>query len=161
MTIDIQTLVRREVHYCVSGLIQTLASGYGDAKGALGELAEKAFELSCPIDDWQEAAEQAGWADVTDVARFPACSQFRDSTDGQEWACSGWQELCEEFDIEPYQWEIYEHWIVSDWFARELEKHGERVDHDFDGLTIWGRTTTGQAIYMDSVIEAIYADLQK
>lgn len=33
------------------------------------------------------------------------------------------------------------------------------VLQDFCGLTIWGRTTTGQGIYIDDVINEIYAEL--
>lgn len=51
--------------------------------------------------------------------------------------------------------EIYEHWIISDWLADQLETRGERVLRDFAGLTIWARSTCGQAIAIDSVIEDI------
>lgn len=40
--------------------------------------------------------------------------------------------------------EALEFWIVSDWLAGKLEDHGELVTKDFLGLTIWGRTTSGQ-----------------
>lgn len=50
--------------------------------------------------------------------------------------------------------EVYEHWIVSDWLGRQLEKRGEIVG-EFKGLTIWGRTCTGQAIFLDEVIQEI------
>jgi hypothetical protein len=48
--------------------------------------------------------------------------------------------------------EVLEHWIVSDWLAERLAQRGETVDQDFAGLTIWGRTTTGQPIECDDVI---------
>lgn len=51
--------------------------------------------------------------------------------------------------------EALEHWIVTDWLARKLEERGEMVG-EFMGLTIWGRTTSGQAILLDSVICDIY-----
>ncbi len=57
--------------------------------------------------------------------------------------------------------EAYEHWIVSDWLADKLIEHGEMVTKDFLGLTIWGRTTSGQAIFLDGVIERIYDSLGK
>ena len=48
------------------------------------------------------------------------------------------------------------HWLISEWLAKRLcLKTGEMVI-EFLGLTIWGRTTSGQAIYIDSVIEDIY-----
>jgi len=55
--------------------------------------------------------------------------------------------------------EAYEHWIVSDWLADKLEAYGELVTKDFLGLTIWGRTCTGQAILLDWVISKICDDL--
>ena|SRR5690625_1819413 len=39
--------------------------------------------------------------------------------------------------------EIFEHWAVTEWLAEKLEAKGERVDRDFEGLCIWGRTTSG------------------
>jgi len=54
--------------------------------------------------------------------------------------------------------EAYEHWIVSDWLADKLHKRGEMVE-EIHGLTVWGRCTTGQSIYLDRVICDIYDDL--
>lgn len=167
-------IVRMEVHYCVSYLVSTLAgshecfqpvTGFRMMDGAIAsnvkalkEITEQAFELASPIDDWQEAAEQEGWSGPhTD--KFGAT--YFEHTDGQTWAAADWAELCQEFNIEPYQWEVFEHWIVSDWLADQLEAHGEKVARDFAGLTVWARTTTGQGIAMDSVIQAIAADLER
>ena len=71
------------------------------------------------------------------------------------------QEACDMSGIEPFEREVFEHWIVSDWLADKLEERGEKVDRDFAGMTVWARTTTGQAISMDYVIEQITADLNK
>ena len=60
-----------------------------------------------------------------------------------------------QFNDEDYPDEALEHWIVSDWLGKRLQEHGEMVINFMD-LTIWGRTTSGQAIYIDSVIEDIY-----
>lgn len=54
--------------------------------------------------------------------------------------------------------EIFEWWIVSDWLADKLEVHGEPILKSDYG-TWWGRTCSGQAISMDSVIEDIYKEL--
>ena len=51
--------------------------------------------------------------------------------------------------------EALEHWVVSDFLARKLKERGEAVCDDFFNLTIWGRTTSGQAILLDTVIEDI------
>ena len=55
--------------------------------------------------------------------------------------------------------EALEHWIVSDWLADKLEAYGELITKDFLGLTIWGRTCSGQAIMLDWVISKICNDL--
>lgn len=54
--------------------------------------------------------------------------------------------------------EVFEHWIVSEWLATQLEKRGESVA-EICNAWIWGRTTTGQAISSDSVIEDIATEL--
>ena len=61
-------------------------------------------------------------------------------------------------DPEPQYDEVYEHWAVSDWFARKLKDQGETVV-EFADFNVWCRMTTGQAIYMDSVIRRIYKTL--
>ena len=55
--------------------------------------------------------------------------------------------------------EIFEWWLVTSWFAEKLKKHGEPILTNDYG-TWWGRTCTGQAIYLDGVIEMIYDHLQ-
>jgi len=73
-------------------------------------------------------------------------------------ACA-YEEATNDVGGEPYQREVYEHWIVSDWLADRLAEKGEKIDNDFAGMTVWARTTTGQGIASDSVIEAIHAEL--
>lgn len=158
MTRTPEDLVRDEVHYCISALVSTLAQGVNFVierhDQPFTELTYQAAELCAPIDDWEEAAIQAGWRQRADGAwinpdKFPAAVAAK-----PEHIVEDWQP-----DLEPYQREVFEHWIISDWLADKLEAKGERIDRDFAGLTVWGRTTTGQAIAMDSVIEAIHAEL--
>lgn len=149
MTITVEQLVNCEVGHCVSYLVSTLAKHDGQSldlahDDALASMTEQAFELACPIDDWEEAAFQAGY-------------QERDGEWHGQYRSA--QDACEANDIEPYQREVYEHWIVSDWLADKLAEHGEKVDKDFAGLTVWARTCTGQGIASDSVIIAIHAEL--
>lgn len=66
-----------------------------------------------------------------------------------------WEDFANEYNIEPYTREVYEHWIVSDWLARQLESQGETVVDFGAGCRVWCRTTTGQAISMDYVIQKI------
>ena len=60
-----------------------------------------------------------------------------------------------QFNDEDYPDEALEHWLVSNWLAERLREEGEMFI-DFMDLTIWGRTTSGQAICIDTVIEDIY-----
>jgi hypothetical protein len=54
--------------------------------------------------------------------------------------------------------DIYEWWFVSGWLYEKLRAAGEPVlDSDYGYL--WGRTCTGQAIFLDGVIEDIYDSL--
>lgn len=61
-------------------------------------------------------------------------------------------------DDEGWSLDVLEHWIVSDWLADKLIAKGETVNKDFMGLVIWGRTTSGQHISQDYVIQQIYQE---
>lgn len=60
-------------------------------------------------------------------------------------------------DTEEFENEAYEHWAVSDRLACKLREHGEET-FELDGLTVWKRCTTGQAISIDGVIERIFQE---
>ena len=172
LTID--QFVQREVVQCVSGLVSTLAQGYGsadfqddirtDGGACLMSLAEQAFELASPIDDWEEAARQEGWV-TQDFGTISRPAKPLDNLEGpgeylaQMVFVESWQEACAHDDIEPYASEVFEHWSVTPWLAERLIAHGEKVDTDFAGMCVWARTTTGQQISADYVIGEIYRDL--
>lgn len=164
MTRTAEQIVNREVHYCVSHLVSTLAAGAYQVPASTNALAdlnsacEQAFELCSPILDWEEAARELGFYEDPEDANVIMNAE----SGGLEFTGEGrWQRACERDDIEPYAREVFEHWIVSDWLADRLAEKGEKVDKDFAGMTVWARTTTGQGIASDSVIEAIVADLNK
>lgn len=50
--------------------------------------------------------------------------------------------------------EVLEWWLISPFLARYLAESGEVVVSDY-GCHWWGRQTSGQAIYMDYVIQKI------
>jgi hypothetical protein len=104
-------------------------------------------------------SEPMGPYDSEDEAKLAACKDDElepyTTYDTEE---AAWQAACNDNRIEPHTEEAYEHWIVSDWLADRLAEKGEMVTKDFLGLTIWGRCGTGQAIFLDAVIEAIYVD---
>jgi len=60
---------------------------------------------------------------------------------------------------EPELIEALEFWIVTDWFGDKLKERGEIVNEDFLGFCIWGRTTSGQAISLDWVVQDILKDI--
>lgn len=53
--------------------------------------------------------------------------------------------------------EVFEFWLVTDWLASKLREYNE-VIIEVDDLVIWGRTCTGQAIYVDGLIQEIAED---
>ncbi len=55
--------------------------------------------------------------------------------------------------------EPLEHWLVSGWLGSKLEEKDELV-YDLYGLTVWGRTCSGQAIKMDGVIKEVARDME-
>jgi hypothetical protein len=50
--------------------------------------------------------------------------------------------------------DILEWWLVTPWMTQELEERSQTVIYAFD-CCFWGRTTSGQAIYLDNVIKEI------
>lgn len=50
--------------------------------------------------------------------------------------------------------DILEWWLVDSWLAEQLKQQGEVVIEEY-GCYWWGRSTSGQAIYLDSVIQSI------
>jgi hypothetical protein len=158
-------LVNREVIYCVSALMYELrevAERLGDYDTYLTLVGGK--------QDYESAATSfiSNDADMDELLKiheefnddkFDPNERFRlsiedlvDRTEGAyEW-------VCEEFSLNTEYREPYEHWIVSNWLASKLENKGEVVE-SYLGLMIWGRCTTGQAIYMDAVIEEICKEI--
>lgn len=58
-------------------------------------------------------------------------------------------------DTEEYA-EVCEWWVVSSWLCDKLKEHGQVV---ITSENIWGRCTSGQAIFLDSVISDICKEL--
>lgn len=164
----IDDMIRQEVHYCVSGFVSTLArqggwQGFDKRATDLAQLCEQAAELAAPVDDYEEAAVQEHFVVEEDDDLF----QWRHESDDTK--CGGgfmnrdeaWRACCNDNNLDPYQREVFEHWLVSNWFAEKLTQHGEKVDTDFAGMTVWARTTTGQAISQDGVVQRIYREVMK
>lgn len=53
--------------------------------------------------------------------------------------------------------EVLEWWLVTPYLARKLNDEGEVILEQY-GCHWWGRLTSGQAIYLDSVMQSICGD---
>lgn len=153
MTITIDQFVSREVLTCASQLISSLSSSEGP-------LQDQALELYYSHPDYESAAKEEGWVEDYDNEGYDCFVYTHEDGDKTYEYEDSWEDLCDSQGIEPYQDEVFEHWIVTPWLGEKLQEQGEVVDTDFAGLTIWGRTTTGQAIQADCVIKKIYNDLR-
>src|SRR5258705_314244 len=152
----IEQMVQQEVSCCLSSLIFTLANGDAHPGTDLSLLCDQALELISPVPDYEEAATQAGWEEFRD--EFGARCWRKD---GETWAGTA-ESLCTDFaNLDPYDWEVYEHWAVSPWLASKLAAQGEKVNMDFANLNVWARTTTGQQISGDGVIQRIYKKMME
>ena len=56
--------------------------------------------------------------------------------------------------LDPFTDEILEWWLIDSWLAERLQQEGEVVIEEY-GCYWWGRSTSGQAICLDSVIQKI------
>jgi len=131
--------VAKHVHACASHLITEMSTLSVHSDELRDELDAVLSHVT--PSDLAEAAEHACRAEGWTLGE-----------DGP----SSWLELAEDegLDFEADYTEALEHWIVSADLARHLTERGEMVG-EVCGLTIWGRTTSGQAISSDSVIEDI------
>ncbi len=138
--------LRNEVFLCLSGVVAEMAK----AEGFLDDFPELLQgqpswgEWTCTNDACQNTWEAEPRPDMA-----LGFTQF-----GLSCPSCGKHPKAEDFEAEDYQ-EIYEHWAVSQWLHDQLKAKGEAVCDDFYGLCVWGRTTTGQAVYADSVIQQI------
>lgn len=160
-------LVDREVIYCVSGLVDHFAKNNEALDGSDYDAEDDLWPLLSRKDWLEPALRELGDMDRDEL--IEALDELFDVTEGDastddirkmlrdelESADSEKQmEFCEERGVDPDEDEVYEHWIVSDFFKRRLDELGEATGELF-GMDIWGRTCTGQAIYCDGVIEKV------
>lgn len=108
--------------------------------GNCNEIFEEKPEY-CSCYDKDETGEYEDSFEETEAHKCENCGHIVDDID--------------ELDTEPQ--EIFEWWMVSDWFANKLVEKGESVLLD---ESIWGRSCTGQAILLDWVISQICYDME-
>lgn len=182
-----EMLVQREVLYCVSYLVSQIAQGGYEAcklldidyeddllpllesidyegpaqyhisdRMGLGVLRDYLDDQGVDyVEEVEEELDEEGNVEV-EAVEGSTLDELRAlaHTAAEE---QGYEEFCQEVGIDPDRNEVFEHWIVSGWFARKLREKGHPVG-ELLGLTIWGRGTTGQAISVDGSILEIARD---
>ena len=148
---EVDAFVQREVIYCVSSLVWELSKIWEHLPSEYQDDILGAYQGN---PDYEEAATNHGWVLDEDGCIVIGESETADS----------WEEACSRMDIDlsEYQSEVYEHWVVSNFLANDLEAQGEKIIRDFMGIeAIWCRQTTGQSISMDRVICDVWDALQE
>ena len=145
----ISKLVKNEVQSCLSMLVFELAKKAEHFPDYEDDLAG-AFQ---GLPDYEEAARDVGWEQAkSGVFYNNTPSGWVETNETAE----NWEELCDDEDIEPFYPDIFEHWAVSEFMARDLEKHGHKIIKDFFGFDyVWCRPTCGQSIASDYVMGKI------
>jgi hypothetical protein len=175
-------IVETDVCYCVSSLVSNLARRDWDGSdGVDPDALASLFSRQPDADDYRDAARDAGIFDTPQKPgpmeerievyqdQFKVWSYKVFDTDGDEsdrgtadgTEAGAWRAAFDAIGQDhPDGSECLEHWLVTKWLAEKLEEHGEAVSDDaIDGLTIWGRCTSGQAIAGDWIIERIARDI--
>ena len=62
--------------------------------------------------------------------------------------------LISEEHLYPFADDVMEWWLIDSWLAERLKREGEVIIEEY-GCYWWGRQSSGQAIYMDGVIQEI------
>lgn len=179
-----ERIVRNEVHACASYLISGLLKSSEACEAFDLDYEDDVLPLA-EVTDYEEAAEShIGDLDEDELREYldAQCVDYvapRDEDDTGEdegdevqpdtldtlrakaldaMREQGAQDYCSENNLDPERSEVYEHWIVSGWFARKMAEQGHPTSDDICGFTIWGRATTGQSISMDHAVLQVAAE---
>lgn len=150
-------LVEREVIACVSYLVSHFAQNPDACCGEVEyddvlNLCQRMPDHSERIEEIDERLEEIQ-TELDDVD-----SPGKDHS-AIEYGATELEEEKEQLESDDDPIEALEHWIVSDWFASKLAEKGE-ITGELLGLTLWGRTCSGQMIALDSVIREIASDME-
>jgi hypothetical protein len=141
--------VQGEVCACISDMAEYLFSYEGD-KYADWDEWENLYVTRCP--ECGEINSILHNETPDDNDNIPAdCDPDKYAAE-YPYQCVCGARFEEEPETEPQ--EIYEYWIVTPWLGEKLRDKGDPVLERWGGW-IWGRTCTGQAILLDSVISEI------
>lgn len=145
-----ENIIKHDVYLNVSYLVSELARN--------DQYMDELLQVMCK-DDYNAALFE--WWNNADKKEQNSLLEYA-NIDGGEYenindliADADCQDLCDYIHEDPFAIEALEHYIVSDWLADKLEEQGEMVLCDFLGLNIWGRTTSGQAIILDGIMQRI------
>ena len=147
--------VNREVYCCASSLIYQLREDghYTD------EIMEFSLKDELREEDLKDEIREYYKKELKEYLK----DRFTEETSLEVLDTEELKDLADDLNIDIDNFiepeEALEHWIISDWLADKLEAYGELITKDFLGLTIWGRTCSGQAIMLDYVISQICNDL--
>jgi hypothetical protein len=101
----------------------------------------------------QELGEKLVKREIIECISLTIDRAFKKDTDEILEALESCENFKEDPESENYP-EIFEYWSVTDWLGEKLKQKGEIVFKYLD-FTVWGRQCTGQAIFLDSVIQEI------
>tara|TARA_E500000318_G_scaffold24210_1_gene24382 strand:- start:457 stop:1095 length:639 start_codon:yes stop_codon:yes gene_type:complete len=107
-------------------------------------LDQEGFDYSENAGAWVESAYVGTLDDDCDTASINDCTHTYEEDPEEAFRDLG-------LDATDYEQEVFEHWIVDEWFADRLEMQGEHCP-EWQGLRIWCRTCTDQAVYVDDCV---------
>ena len=137
-------LVEREVLICQTGLIEEILKTSCQHVTELPSYddIENQYEYKCP---------ECGHGEIDQ----DAFDNGEVEDDHPQYTCPYCKKDLEELPHISEPQEIYEWWLVTQWFYEKLKAQGEPVLCHDDFNHWWGRTTTGQSIMLDHVIDDI------
>lgn len=160
-------IVAQDVRYCVSALMGELFKSEFEDDAILSMEDAATLSMRQPdADDYREAlayTEGKGRLTVSegDGVWYYATTDTDGDVDDEgqgydETELGAWRAGYDALGIDhPDGTECLEHWLVTEDLARRLKERGEAVARDVVGMTVWGRCTSGQAIYADAVMQDI------
>lgn len=130
----LDAFVTREIYLCQSALIEEV-------------MRKQIFSIDA-IDNLYRSFD----GNLLSPAICAVCKDSFHCIDSETGEC----ESCFEQNQQPQ--EIFEWWLISPWLGKKLQIEGEPVIDNSYGIW-WGRTTTGQALAMDYIIQKVYDDI--
>lgn len=151
-------LVDRDVLACVTDMVADLINNEVDG-WSYEDFENSTAEVSpCCYADSREATEDDLEAICTAADIDYNDPDSQDEIDFDDWRiCESCGEAFHKDDAEYNDAEAYEFWIVDSSLGEDMRNRGEMILERYLGY-IWGRQGTGQAIYLDGIIDEIAHD---